>query len=361
MTDLRALLAELAVPRLAGTPNNEAVRSALKRELSARGCVVMEHRFAASPRGLWVVTVCGRALAVTAAAVGVAILLHLRGLFPLLVVVGVLAGFSLYALGAVFGIIPCPWPSAECVNLIAVRPRTRVGVWLTAHYDSKGQVMSMAGRLAALALALAGSAGVLALGALQLLGRGVPEPPWLLFLALAALGGQRLARGRARDDSPGAVDNATGLIAVLATLDALPPDAPVGVIFPDGEELGLQGARAIARERANLLADTAVINFDGIDDRGGVVAFVHRSGPIVDAVAAALDARRWRRLPVLVDGIAFAGAARECVTIMKGDWDTMRVVHRPADTTQRLRLEGVWDVGVRVAKVLAASPALTPS
>lgn len=297
MTPDRALLAELAQPRLAGSPAHERVRDALKRELAARGFVVMEQRFRAAPHPpLW-----------------------------------------------------GPRP-AEGINLVAVRPRARVAVWLAAHYDSKGQPLSMAARLG---LVAGTGAAVIAAVIAMLLGGGVAWGiPGLVSVALA------LALSRVTDASPGAVDNATGVLTVLATLDALPADAPVGVIFPDAEELGLQGARAMARARANLLADTAVINVDGIDDRGRAVVLVHRAGPTADAVAAGLGARRWRRLPVLVDGMAFAAAARECVTILKGDWHTMGVVHRPSDTADRLTLAGVREVSRRLAAALAG--ALTP-
>jgi len=44
---------------------------------------------------------------------------------------------------------------------------------------------------------------------------------------------------------------------------------------------------------------------------------------------------------------------RECVTIMKGDWGTARVVHTPRDTTDRLTLEGVRNVAAGVARVLS--------
>jgi len=140
---------------------------------------------------------------------------------------------------------------------------------------------------------------------------------------------------------------------VLRALDVLPADAPVGVIFPDAEELGLLGAAVLARERANLLQDTVVVNFDGLDDRGATIALVHRPGPIVDRVVAALGARRRRSWPVLVDGIAFARAARECVTIARGDWGTAWVVHTPRDTADRLTLEGSRQVADRVAGALA--------
>jgi peptidase M28-like protein len=292
VTDWRALLAEIAVPRVVGSDNHERVRGALKGELEARGFVVLEHRFAASPRApLW-----GR-------------------------------------------------PAAEAVNLVAVRPRARVAAWLTAHYDSKGQPMSMATRLL-----LAGACAGSLLGGLVILAAG--GPPLALGPA-AALAALFLGLSRVTERSPGATDNAAGVITVLRALDALPADAPVGVIFPDAEELGLQGARALVRERANLLRDTVVVNFDGIDDRGASIALVHRPGPAVDRVAAALGARRRRRLPVLVDGIAFASAARECVTIMRGDWGTARVVHTSRDTADRLTLEGSREVAAAVAGVLS--------
>jgi hypothetical protein len=286
------LLAELAVPRLVGTPNHTRVRDVLKRELIARGFVVLEHRFPAAPR------------------------FPLRGR-----------------------------PSAEGINLIAVRPRTRVATWLTAHYDSKGQPLSMASRLSWV------GATVVSLAAASVATVAGPDGVWWWIPPLVLTGGFFVLNA-VTDRSPGAVDNASGLLAVLATLDALAPDSRVGAIFLDAEELGLVGASALVRERANLLGDTAVINFDGLDDRGAVVAFVHKSGSVVGAVAARLGARRRGRLPVLVDGIPLARVARECMTIMKGGWATMRVVHTPRDTPERMTLAGLREVSHAVAASL---------
>ena len=266
MSDSRSLLAEIAVPRRTGTLAHARVREALRRELIARGLVVMEQPFRGrcSP---W-----------------------LRGVGS---------------------------PSVEGVNLIAVRSRARVAVWLVAHYDSKGQPLSMLGRLATFPLSL------------------------LL--------------NQVDDRSPGAVDNATGLLTVLSVLDRLPPDAPVGVIFPDAEELGLVGARALARERANLLAETVVINFDGIDDGGRTVAYVHRGGPTTTALVRALGATSRTWLPVIVDGNALKSSGRECITIMRGDWRTMRVVHTVRDNAARLTRAGVEIVAAGVASGLLSA------
>ena len=295
MTGDRALLDALARPRLVGTPQHTVTRELLKRELAARGFVVMEHRFGAAAR------------------------------FPLR--------------GSV---------AAEGINLIAVRPRVRVATWLTAHYDSKGQPLSMAGRLLLVAAALAMIPAVL------LATRAGASPWW--WLALLVLPALFLALNVATDRSPGAVDNATGVLTVLAALDLLPPEAPVGAILLDAEELGLVGARALVRDRANLLADTVVINFDGIDDRGGVIAFAHRLGPLTRGVSAALGATPRGRLPVVVDGLVLATATRECLTIMRGNWVTAHIVHTPRDTANRLTLTGVEEVARAVATVLAPHP-----
>jgi hypothetical protein len=291
MTGYRALLDALARPRLVGSPQHTATRELLKRELAARGLVVMEHRFAAAAR------------------------------FPLR------AGVA-----------------AEGINLIAVRPRVRVATWLTAHYDSKGQPLSMARRLLLVAASCAMIPAVL------LATRAGASPWW--WLALLVLPALFLACNVATDRSAGAVDNATGVLTVLAILDLVPPEAPVGAILLDAEELGLVGARALVRERANLLTDTVVINFDGIDDRGGVIAFAHRLGPMTRGVVAALGATPRGRLPVVVDGLVLATATRECLTIMRGNWGTARVVHTPRDTADRLTLSGVAEVARAVATAL---------
>jgi hypothetical protein len=282
------LFRELAVPRLVGTANHQKVRAVLKRELSARGFVVEEHAFAGRPA---------------------------RALFGTPRVV-------------------------QGVNLIAppIRPSARPPVWLVAHYDSKGQPISMALRLVGFFALLAGLVGLLF----------SPIPA----VALLLVGLSIALRNRVNDNSPGAVDNATALVTIFMTIDQLLPATGVGVIFPDAEEFGLVGARALAADRAALFANSAVINLDGLDDVGAPIVLLHRPGPMGAAVATALKARQWRWLPVVVDGIALARVTRECVTILKGNWRTMRVVHRPGDTTTRVRLDGAAIVAAGLARVL---------
>lgn len=233
-------------------------------------------------------------------------------------------------------------PFVTGVNLIAIRPSAHPPIWLAAHYDSKGQPISMATRILGAAAVVLGAAAT---------------PFALPAIAVLAVGLAILAANRVTDRSAGALDNATGLVAILAILDALPKEAAVGVLFLDAEEYGLVGARALVAERPALLEGAAVINFDSLDDRGRSIAFLHRAGPIGRAVAAELGAftARGPWFPIIVDGIALARAPlRECVTIMKGNWGTARVVHTPRDRVERLTLHGVRDVVSGVVRALAA-------
>jgi len=298
VTDSAALLRALAIPRLVGTPNHGRVRDLLKRELEARGFAAEEHAFSARPSRLLL---------------GTPNLVH---------------GVNLIAIH----------PSA--------RPPVRPSVWLAAHYDSKGQPISMATRIVGASAAVLGAVGIVVA-----LAAGWTLIPALIVLAIGVAIG---AGNRVTDRSPGALDNATGLVAILGILDALPRKTHVGVLFLDAEEFGLVGARALVAERAALLEGAAVINFDSLDDRGRSLAFLHQPGPVGRAVAAELGALRGRWLPVIVDGIALGrGPVRECVTIMKGNWGTARVVHTPRDRVERLTLEGVREVVAGVARALA--------
>ena len=289
MTDYGVLFRELAIPRLVGSTNHQRVREVLKRELSARGFAVEEHAFSGRP---------ARALVGTPTTIG-------------------------------------------GVNLIAqrpIRPSAHPPVWLVAHYDSKGQPISMAVRLAGFCSLALGFVGLFF----------VPVPAVLLLLPGIVITSQN----RVTNDSPGALDNATALVALFMAIDQLPENGSVGVIFPDAEEYGLVGSRALAADRTELFRDAAVINLDGIDDSGRPTVLLHRPGAIGSALVEALKARKWRWLPVIVDGIALSSVSRECATILKGNMKTMRIVHTPSDTADRVRLDGAASVAAGLARVL---------
>lgn len=354
VTDYGVLLRELAVPRLAGSVAEARVLEALEVQLTARGLAVRRLRCPLSTGAFALLGWLGAWLLVLA---GSAAVFPLTDPSPDFAARVVLAGTVLALLFAGTplrdailersGVRP-----TSGINVLATRSAEPPQVWLVAHYDAKGQPLSMLGRLVGMGLAATGWVAMVVLAVLHRAGMVAPHAVWVAAAVTAGVGALALLAVSRLRDSPGAVDNASGILTVLGVLDALPPDGRIGVICTDGEEYGLAGARALARERPELFRRSAVVNFDGIDDRGPTIAFVHRPGPLTDALAERLGARRWRRLPVLVDGMVLGRVARECVTVMRGDWRTARIVHTPEDTAERLTLAGVRQVGDAVAAVL---------
>lgn len=346
MSDAGALLRALAVPRLTGSAGHGAAQDLLTRELTRRGLVVREHRFPVSDAPL-------RATALAA---------EFTALAALTFIVGVLAGEPVFGLRiaaipmvALVGVLVFGGRSRQRAwgtNLLAQRPdpAPRPKLWLVAHYDSKGQRLSMATRLCgALTLALQVPAAL----ALAVLWVGDERGPVIALLVLPALiGGIVLARADLRNDSAGAVDNASGVMAVLDAFDRLVHRPDVAIVLTDAEEWGLIGARALAREHAPLFRGSTVVNFDGLDDRGRAIVLAHRDGPLARAVARLMDARRVPWLPVLVDGIALRAPAAECLTVMCGNWATMRRVHTGRDTPEGLSLDNARRAAGAVAEAV---------
>ena len=335
------LFSRLAIPRGTGTEGNRVVRTLLTEALQARGFRVETQEFPASPDSLVAVQVAGALLGGGAfAALLVFQLPALRGLLPVFALL-LVAGIGIYLQRAAR---QPPRRAATGVNLIGRKRGDLPDAWLVAHYDSKSQPLSMAARIVAVAMALIGAAGILVFSA-------VPSPVSAILLVPAMVGGALLARCRTGNGSPGALDNATALATVLEILDRA-PTAKVGVVFSDAEEWGLLGARAAVRERPDLFGGRPVINLDGLDDRGSPLLFVHRPGPLGLRLRQALGARVARKLPVFVDGMALAAAAGECLTVMRGNWRSARIVHTPQDLPGALTLSGAQEVAAGVAGVL---------
>jgi Zn-dependent M28 family amino/carboxypeptidase len=213
------------------------------------------------------------------------------------------------------------------------------------------------GRTAALVLALAAWAGLVAM-ALPGSGSAPPLEPVLAVAGTLAAVGALLVLSPARDASPGALDNGTGLAALLALASRTPPD--VAYLVTDAEELGLAGARAAVEQ---LPPVAGIINLDGLDDRGPI-RIAERRGQRAAArtVATALErnARALgidvvrRPLPpfVLVDHEPLAAAGLPALTLLKGTWRSLLRVHRPTDTADRIDGTGAAEVASLVLSAL---------
>lgn len=273
----------------------------------------------------------------------------LAALAALVGVVGAGAGLAI-AIGV--GLPPFRWDLRDDATLVLRRPVAPPRRWIVAHLDSKGQGHSMAGRLVAVWAIVVALVSSLGAGA----GRAVagPLPAWAAasVAVLLMVAGALALRGRPGRESPGARDNASGVVALLAALPALPADT--GALVTAAEELGLVGARMLARARPELVRGTEVVNLDTLDDAGPVWLVHH------DAAGAALASRlaprlagalglpvRLRRLPagILVDSLPLAAAGAAAVTVARLDWRTLCRIHTHRDAPDGFALATARSVG----------------
>ena len=358
----RAHLAAIARgPRPAGSGADDAARRYAGDVLQGAGFAVTEQRFTYSALpGRWGTPCFGAAgmAAVLAAA------LSARSGSPL----GALAIVAAAALGLALagrwlarsGVLALPALRMEGVNLVATCGDGRPHVWLVAHTDSKSQPVPQAVRAAGIVLLAMALVGAGALAALEVAGwLGWNAAAWATAASIAVIGGLPVVASVVGSRSDGALDNASGLAAVLLAAELLAAGrssaiASIGVLVTAAEELGLAGARAWAREpRVGHIA----LNCDGVDDVGALVGMYsnHSAGVVLEAFAAAAATsgvayRSMRLVPgILVDAVALADAGWAAATLSRGTVRTLARVHTRHDTLEHLRGTGIPEA----ARVLA--------
>lgn len=250
------------------------------------------------------------------------------------------------AIGLARGVSNAPVMRRAGVNIEATRGPSPAKLWLVAHLDSKSQPVPMLVRVAGVVVLAVGLGGV----ALSLL---VRPSAAVAALVVAWVGGLPLMLSVVGERSAGALDNASGVAAVLDAAAALSPALPIGVLISDAEELSLAGARAWARSRPAGVA----LNCDSIDDGGPLTAMFTRRRPsrllstLAEASAASKETLRIRRLlpGILTDSVALADAGWETLTLSRGTLRTLLRIHTSRDNLQSMR--GVGIAGA--ARVLA--------
>ncbi len=360
--DVRDVLRAIARPRRVGSPAAAEVGDELTERMTALGYRVTAVPFSFSSwPGRFAVPVAG---AVHLAGTYIAGTL-LRGSHAAiaLVVILLMAAADL----ALFGYAPLAMQKlgvgrveGEC--LIASRRGARPRWLIMAHRDSKSQPVPTAVRGAALAGALL---SWVVLGALALVALLAPVP-WPLVAVAGAIGvvsGGILLFSWVGDSSPGALDNASGvaaLVGLAARQDAEADD--VAFVITDGEELGLCGARCLA---TRLPPVAGVINLDGIDDDGPyhiVERFGRPRRGLAPHLAAALMraaaesgrplVRRDVPFGLMVDHMPLVDAGIPALTLMRGRLRSLLRVHTPADDLSHLDGSGAEDAVELLARAL---------
>jgi hypothetical protein len=280
-----------------------------------------------------------------------------RGARQLPLVVMLAGGLALLVLGwwlARRAVLDAPWMRADGMNLEATRSED-VRVWLCAHLDSKSQPIPTLVRSAGIVVEGIGFLATLALAVAAAAGRPAPFAAWVLTAIVTLVGAFPVVLSVVGSRSPGAFDNASGVVTVLAAARDLADRDDVGVLLSDAEELGLAGAHAWGRNRGGAV----VLNCDGVDDHGAVqVMYAGRApvallGAVREASRACGVATRVRRLPlgVLTDSVAIAQGGGMSVTFSRGTLASLARVHSVRDDLSRLRGAGIAET----ARAMAAA------
>lgn len=348
--DLRAL----ARPRMSGTGQVADVEQELRGRFETLGYQVraMPFSFSTWP-GRFGLTVAGAVLCLAALLGGGLILAGLPAVALVALAVALALALTPWlALGGALRALP--WGRIESTNLLFQKPGVAPAWILMAHRDTKSQLVPTLARTAALGASLVAWSALVILAALWFAGDAFRFPTVTLAVAATLLvAGLALALSWSGNDSPGALDNASGLAALLAVAGAAGDTGDVAFLVTDGEELGLAGARAAAAE---LPPVQGVINVDGLDDRGTFYVAegygFRRTGSAPQLAAALLTAGavldmpvRRRTLPrsLPVDHVPIAAFGIPALTLMRGDWQSLLRVHRPNDDVSHIQGTGAAD------------------
>jgi hypothetical protein len=349
--DAATVLQELVRPRLTGSDGAAETGAAIRARFEAAGYEVQERPFRFNPwPGRFGITAVG-ALYLIATFIATVFLYtnHPYGAIALLLIllftVGLLAAFMRPAIDRL------RWGDQEGMNLLALPRGGRPRYIIMAHRDSKSQPVPLAFRGPAIVLGIVAWVGLL-IGALFHTARPIPGALILLLGVVAVLAGVILIFCWVDNNSPGALDNASGVAAAIGIAERESQHGDVAFLITDAEELGLAGARAAARD---LPAVFGVINLDGLDDEGTFYVLerfgVLRKRGLAPHIAVALlleadaigEAADRRDLPfgIPVDHIPIVRAGIPALTLMRGTLQSMRRVHTRGDDLSQLRGHGV--------------------
>jgi acetylornithine deacetylase/succinyl-diaminopimelate desuccinylase-like protein len=331
-------------PRFAGSAEEGRAREFCREVLERAGFECVEQAFDYSQwPGKWGVPV---AAAVQVATILVVCRLTMSQgpLFALII------GGALYA--ALFSasgdakrrwIHALPFMRAVSTNLEARRGNPKV--WLLAHLDSKSQTVPMLVRIASSVALAATTVAAAILLLLSIANLFDSTAVWPIVAVVALVVGLPSLLCLVRNDSPGAVDNASGAAAVLVAAERLRDVPNLGILITSGEELALAGARIWALGASQSIV---ALNCDTVDDKGGwrLMYSGRRPLKIAARVKALSDSGGGavavtRMIPgILADSMALADRGIEAITLSRGTIATLARIHTRRDNSTALTGSG---------------------
>jgi hypothetical protein len=353
--DMNLLQAIAATPRPTGKAAIAKARERVALELRGLGYDVRERSFEFSGfPGELATPLMGGAAAII---IGLAGRWGAEGRGPAPLILLAVGSLALYGAGAWLarrGVLEAPVLRRRGVNLEATRPDGSVPtMWLAAHLDSKWQRVPTLVRTAGVVLVMLGYLLTLGLSVIAAAGGHTAFFFWAIAAIVTLAGAIPVVLSTVGSGSPGALDNASGVVTVIAAARQLGNVSGVGILITDAEELGLAGARAWSRESGT----TTVLNCDGVDDIGEIqVMFsgrrpAHLIGAVDRATAGTgIGHRAGRLIPgVLTDSVAFTDAGFPSVTFARGSLRSLLRVHTSRDDLAHLRGTGIAETATLMA------------
>ena len=348
----RDLLKELARPRLTGTSGATEVASLIRDRFTDLGFETREFPFSFSTiPGRFAVSAAGAVLLIGSIATAFLLNANLPGIALLILLI------MLFLVGAIGVLTPIlsqmlPFKKVSTANLLFHQKGTRPRFLVMAHFDSKSQPLPLAFRGPAIAIGIIAFLAYFAFTIAVLI-----DPIYLvpkintIIAVVSVLAGVLLVFCWVDNRSPGALDNASGVATVLGVAERNANNSDVGYLITDAEEMGLLGARDIARKLDPMIG---IINIDCVDDDGpynvlerfGIPARHIAPHLVASLLTAAqemdVSARR-RSVPfgILVDHIPLARRHLPSVTLMRGGLRSLRRVHLPSDSTEAMTGAGI--------------------
>ena len=338
----KALIDDLAkAPRFAGSSEEAMARARCRTELERAGFSCVESPFEYSQwLARWGSPLLGAISALVFIAVGelTLIVTEYAGLIAMIAMLG-LTRFTVSTIRDRW-ILRFPWSRAGSTNLVAKRGEPLV--WLVAHLDSKSQTVPMLVRILG-SISLWLSALLVFGGTLAFLIWG-PRMTFLIITAqvFAAVGAAAVGLCFITNRSLGAVDNASGVAAVILAAQSGNAASSLGVLITSGEELGLAGALAWAQTAPEHLV---ILNCDTVDEAGPFRCMYSDAQPMRVALVAENQAKQLgvslrvgRLIPgIMADSMAFTYGARwASITLSRGTLGTLARIHTPRDNSAKL-------------------------
>jgi hypothetical protein len=277
----------------------------------------------------------------------------------------------------------------QTINYVAKfphSPNAPAGIHLTlvTHYDSKSQRMPLVMRITLFTLGICGALIFAIFILLTPILPGLNSAAVVVGLVVILLGIPLLFLDLG-NESPGAIDNASGVGVLLHLAEVLAqhPDVchqlDLTVLFTSAEEIGTLGALAYVRRHETLLRQQAkfehsfVLNFDGVGVDGPLF-WVGRERQSARSTSQSLirlirrscidlntELKRFNLPGALFDHIPFADIGMDACTLVAIHRSTLSV-HTRRDTIVQLNLRGFSQAGqvaLRMIEGLLGTPDAT--